>query len=277
MTIVVCDTETSATMRWSPNAVNLPCVAECGWGGCNGHANWDRGFTATVQISKSIIRLPVESAHSPFGHTVREECSGVNAVTPVFLLQTCLSRMFVFQTLSSKFFDVSIHEQNLKNKLLCIRWIKVCYKYLRFLKLSLLILPLILISTFIQYSNKIYRNALASKRYYKCIDLEFEFAKQKQTTTNKQQTFKNRGNTLKHKDSFGKSENLSKIFFAEILVFDHDYEGKSSSSNGLLWISFLFWIIFRIVRRASEQIYTRYQLYFAKMQGVITCIIKLLI
>ena len=39
---------------------------------------------------------------------------------------------------------------------------------------------------------------------------------------------------LKHRDSFGKSENLSKIFFAEILVFDHDYEGKSSSSNGLL-------------------------------------------
>ena len=43
-------------------------------------------------------------------------------------------------------------------------------------------------------------------------------------------------NSLKHKDSFGKSENLSKIFLAEILVlvFDHDYEGKSSSSNGLL-------------------------------------------
>ena len=39
---------------------------------------------------------------------------------------------------------------------------------------------------------------------------------------------------LKHKDSFGK-----KIFFAEILVFDHDCEGKSSSSNGLLWISFI--------------------------------------
>ena len=39
---------------------------------------------------------------------------------------------------------------------------------------------------------------------------------------------------LKHKDSVGKFENLSKIFFAEILVFDHDYEGKSSSSNGLL-------------------------------------------
>ena len=40
--------------------------------------------------------------------------------------------------------------------------------------------------------------------------------------------------SLKHKDSFGTSENLSKIFFEEILVFDHDYEGKSSSSNGLL-------------------------------------------
>ena len=48
---------------------------------------------------------------------------------------------------------------------------------------------------------------------------------------------------LKHKDSFGKSENLSKIFFAEILVFDHDYEGKSSSSNGLLWISFIYFFI----------------------------------
>ena len=45
---------------------------------------------------------------------------------------------------------------------------------------------------------------------------------------------------LKHKDSFGKSENLSKIFSPEILVFDHDYEGKSSSSNGLLWISLIF-------------------------------------
>ena len=50
----------------------------------------------------------------------------------------------------------------------------------------------------------------------------------------------NKDVTLKHKDSFGKSENLSKIFFAAILVFDHDYEGKSSSSNGLLWISFIF-------------------------------------
>ena len=43
---------------------------------------------------------------------------------------------------------------------------------------------------------------------------------------------------LEHNDS--KSEHLSKKNFAEILVFDHDYEGKSSSSrNGLLWISYL--------------------------------------
>ena len=45
---------------------------------------------------------------------------------------------------------------------------------------------------------------------------------------------------LKHKDSFGKSENLSKIVFGEILVFDHDYEGISSSSNDLLWITVIF-------------------------------------
>ena len=38
---------------------------------------------------------------------------------------------------------------------------------------------------------------------------------------------------LKHKDSFGNSENHSKIFYAEILISDHDYEGKSARSNGL--------------------------------------------
>ena len=54
---------------------------------------------------------------------------------------------------------------------------------------------------------------------------------------------KNSQSLLKHKDSFGKSENLSKIFFAEILVFDHGYEGKLSSSNGLLWISYIFFEI----------------------------------
>ena len=32
---------------------------------------------------------------------------------------------------------------------------------------------------------------------------------------------------LKHKDSYGKSENLSKIFYAEILVYHPDYECKS--------------------------------------------------
>ena len=42
------------------------------------------------------------------------------------------------------------------------------------------------------------------------------------------------GYRLKHKDSFGKSENLSKTFFTEILVFHPDYECKSSSTIGLL-------------------------------------------
>ena len=43
------------------------------------------------------------------------------------------------------------------------------------------------------------------------------------------------GLSLKHKDSFGKSENLSKtFFFTKVLVFDHDYESKSSSSKSLL-------------------------------------------
>ena len=42
------------------------------------------------------------------------------------------------------------------------------------------------------------------------------------------------GLSLKHKDSFGKSENLSKTFYVEILVFHPDYKCKLSSSNGQL-------------------------------------------
>ena len=40
---------------------------------------------------------------------------------------------------------------------------------------------------------------------------------------------------FKHKDSFGKFENISKIICSRrrILVFDHDYEGISLSSNDL--------------------------------------------
>ena len=47
---------------------------------------------------------------------------------------------------------------------------------------------------------------------------------------------------LKHRDSFGKSENLSKIFFAEMLVFGHDYEGKSSSSTWFALNLFYFFL-----------------------------------
>ena len=84
---------------------------------------------------------------------------------------------------------------------------------------------------------------------------------------------------LKHKDSFGKSENLSKIFFAEILVFDHDYEGKSSSSNGLLWISFIYFLnnLFELFLNCSEGLRTNLYLHVINytLQGVI--IIKSLI
>ena len=45
---------------------------------------------------------------------------------------------------------------------------------------------------------------------------------------------------LKHKDSFGKSENLSKVFFAEMWVFHPDNECKSSRRNGLLWIAWFY-------------------------------------
>ena len=62
-------------------------------------------------------------------------------------------------------------------------------------------------------------------------------------------------------------ESLSAIWnFIFSLEWTFFMELPSSSINGLLWISFLLkklfiWIIFRIVRRSSEQIYTRYQLY----------------
>ena len=82
---------------------------------------------------------------------------------------------------------------------------------------------------------------------------------------------------LKHKDSFGKSENLSKIFFAEILVFDHDYEGKSSSSYGLLWISFIkiFFFYLNYFLNCSEGLRTKLYTLSTTLQGVI--IIKSLI
>ena len=68
--IVVCGTETSATICWSPDTVPVPCVSECGWGGCKGHAIRDRDLRRQFKCS-NLFRLPVESAHSLFGHTVR--------------------------------------------------------------------------------------------------------------------------------------------------------------------------------------------------------------
>ena len=80
-----------------------------------------------------------------------------------------------------------------------------------------------------------------------------------------------KSNGLKHKDSFGKSENLSKIFFAEILVLILIMIMKAShravmvcSESLLLKKNNLFELFFELFRRASEHIYTRYQLYFAR-------------
>ena len=67
--------------------------------------------------------------------------------------------------------------------------------------------------------------------------------------------------SLKHRDSFGTSENLSKIFFAEILVLDYDYEGKSSSSNdfcseSLLLKKKLFELFFELFGGLRTNLYT---------------------
>ena len=75
---------------------------------------------------------------------------------------------------------------------------------------------------------------------------------------------------LKHRDSFGKSENLPKIFFTEILVLYPHYECKSSSSNNN-YLNNLFWIILELFGGPPKNLHTLY---------IILCkvfIIKLLI
>ena len=65
-------------------------------------------------------------------------------------------------------------------------------------------------------------------------------------------------NLLKHKYSFGKSENLSKTYYAEILVFHPDYECKSSrvmvSSEPLLSIFNI--VYFELFWKCSEGLRT---------------------
>ena len=94
MTIVVYSSETSATKCWSPNAVNLPCFTECGWGGCNGHANRDRGPRQQFKFS-NLFACPLNPLTPHLAMQWGEECSELNAVPLVSVLQTCFSRMFV--------------------------------------------------------------------------------------------------------------------------------------------------------------------------------------
>ena len=94
--IILCGTETSATIRWSPNAVPLPCFAECGWGGCNGHANRDRGPRWQFKSSNPFA-CPLNPL-TPYSATQwGEECSGGNVAPLVSVLQTRSSQMFVFK------------------------------------------------------------------------------------------------------------------------------------------------------------------------------------
>ena len=55
---------------------------------------------------------------------------------------------------------------------------------------------------------------------------------------------------LKHKDTFGKSGNLSKIFFIEILVFDHDmktiHRAVMVCSESLFIFYYLFELFFEL-------------------------------
>ena len=98
--IVVCSTETNATIRWSLNAVPLPCFAECVWGGCNGHANRVWGLWRQFKFS-NLFACPFNLLTPHSATQWEEECSGVNAVLLVSLLQTRSSWMFVFKKLHS--------------------------------------------------------------------------------------------------------------------------------------------------------------------------------
>ena len=99
---IVCGTETSATIRWSPTAVPLPYLAECRWGGCNGHANRDRGPRWRFIVS-NLFACPLNPLTPHSATQWGEECSGVNTVALVSVLQTRSSQMFVFTI--SKYFQ----------------------------------------------------------------------------------------------------------------------------------------------------------------------------
>ena len=94
--IVVCGTETSATIRWSPNRRFLALFhrMQMGWVQWT-HANRDRGpqrqFKFSNQFSCPLNPLIPHSAMQWW-----EECSGVNAVPLVSVLQTHSLQMFAF-------------------------------------------------------------------------------------------------------------------------------------------------------------------------------------
>ena len=92
--IVVCSMETSTTIHWSPNAVSLSRFAEGRWFGCNGHANRDQ-HPRQQWIFSNLFACLLNPLTPHSATQWGEECSGVNAVLLVSVLQTGSSRMFV--------------------------------------------------------------------------------------------------------------------------------------------------------------------------------------
>ena len=118
MIVVVCATETSATICWSPNAVLLPCTFRRmrmgGW--MQRTREHGPGSTATVSSNCSNpFAAPIDSVYTP--HLATQwgvEGLGVNAVPLVSVLQTDSSRMFVFNIaliISGKMLTKNVHGQ----------------------------------------------------------------------------------------------------------------------------------------------------------------------
>ena len=129
--IVVC-VETSDTICWSLNAVPLPCFAEYGWGGCNGHAKRDRGPQWQFKFSNPFAcQLNVLTPHSATQWGWGESLV-VNAVPLVSVLQTRSSWMFVFKSNSVsclKLLAVHLLLYTLLQKFYLLYWLRLYQTY----------------------------------------------------------------------------------------------------------------------------------------------------
>ena len=99
--IVVCSTETSATIHWSPNPWPVsPNVLQCGICGTMWLQRTSKqgpGSMVPVQIFICLFACPMNPLTPHLATQWGEECSGVNVVPLVSVLQTRSSWMFVFK------------------------------------------------------------------------------------------------------------------------------------------------------------------------------------